>query len=75
MVELKIETLTPNQKDLLGVKLSEFPLVTLDHLGKRIKKIGTSYPWSISPNAVLADVVSYALVDCVTLVFSLWCIR
>ena len=37
--ELKLETLTPKQKDLLGVKLSEFPLMTFNHLGKRIKKL------------------------------------
>ena len=32
--ELKLETLTQEQKNLLGVKLSEFPLMTLNHLGK-----------------------------------------
>ena len=42
--ELKLETLTPDQKDHLRVKLLEFPPMTLDHLGKSIKKIGTSYP-------------------------------
>ena len=41
--ELKLETLTPDQKGDLDVKLSEFPPVTLDHLGKRIIKKGTSY--------------------------------
>ena len=30
--ELKLETLTPEQKDFLGVKLSEFPPMTLNHL-------------------------------------------
>ena len=47
--ELKLETLTPEQKYLLGIKLSEFPLMTLNYLGKRNKEIGTSYPWSIPP--------------------------
>ena len=42
--ELKLETSTQEQKDILGVKISEFPPMTLNHLGKRIKKIGTSYP-------------------------------
>ena len=51
--ELKLETYTPEWKDLLGVKLSELPLVTLDHLGKRIKKIGTSYPRSIPPKCYI----------------------
>ena len=60
--ELKLETLTPKQKDLLGVKLSEFLLMTINHLGKRIKKIGTSYLWSIPSSAILIDLVLYALV-------------
>ena len=55
--KLKLETLTPNQKDILGVKLSEFAKLTLDHLDKRIKKMGTSYPWSIPSNAILAGLV------------------
>ena len=46
--------LTPNQNDLVGVKLSEFPPITLYHLGKRIKKVGTSCLWSIPSNAALA---------------------
>ena len=46
--------------------------MTLDHLGKRIKKIGTCYPWSIPSKAILIGLVSYALVCSVALVFSLW---
>ena len=38
--ELELETLTPEKKYLLGVKLSEFPPITLNHLGKRIKRLG-----------------------------------
>ena len=63
--ELKLETLTPEQKDLLGLKLSEFPLMTLNHLGKRIQKIGTSYLWSIPPNVILIGLVSYVLGGCI----------
>ena len=63
--ELKLDTLTPDQKDLLGVKLLEFPSLTLDHFIKRIKNIRTSYPWNVLPSAVLAGLVSYALVCCV----------
>ena len=44
--------------------------MTLDHLGKRIKKIGTSYLWSIPSNAVLAGLVLYAIVGCVALLVS-----
>ena len=47
------------------------PPIILDHLSNRIKQIGTSYLWSIPSNAVLAGLVSYALVGCVALVFSL----
>ena len=70
-----METLTPEQKDLLGIRLSEFPLMTLNHLSKQIKKIGTSYLWSIPLNALLIGLESYTLVGCVALVFSLWYIR
>ena len=68
--ELQLET----QKDLLGVKLSELPPMTLGHLNKRIKKTRTRYPWFVSPNAILINLVSYAIM-CVPLVFSLWCIK
>ena len=60
--EMKLETLTPDPKDLLDVKLSECPLMTLDDLDKRMKKIGTSYSWNVPSNAVLVGLVSYALV-------------
>ena len=49
--------------------------MTSDHSSKRIKKTGASYPWSIFSNAVLAGLVSHALVGCVALEFSLWHIR
>ena len=62
-------------KDLLAVKLSEFPLMTLNDLGKRIKKIRTSYLWSIPLYVILTGLVSYAMVGCTALVFSLWYIR
>ena len=70
--KLKLETITPEQKAFLGVKLSEFPLMALNHL---IKKIGTSLSMEHTPNAILIGLVSYALVGCVALVFSLWHIR
>ena len=73
--ELKLELLTYDKKDLLGVKLSELFPMTLGHLSKRIKKIGTRYLWSPSPSAILAGLVSYALVGCMALVFSLWHIK
>ena len=68
--ELKLETLTPYHKPLLGAKLSEFPPMTLDHLGKRIKKNRGQLPMEYT-NAVFARLVSYALVGCMALVFSL----
>ena len=72
---MKLETLTPDWKPLFGVKHLEFPPMTLDHLGKGIEKIGTSYLWSVPPYAGLAGLVSYASMGCVALVFSLWHIR
>ena len=44
---IDIRNINPWPEQYLAIKLSEFPPMTLDHLGKRIKKIGTSYPWSI----------------------------
>ena len=38
--ELKLEMLTSAQKALLGVIHSEFPLMPLNHLGKRTKRSG-----------------------------------
>ena len=67
--------LSPEQKDLLGVQLSELPLMTLNYLGKTIKRIRTRYTQSLPPNAISVGLVLYALVGCVALVFSLWCIR
>ena len=73
--ELKLETLTQEQKGLLGVKLSEFSQMTLNHLDKRIKKNLDQLSMEHTPNAVLIGLVSYALVGCVALVFCLWHIR
>ena len=73
--ELQLETLTPEEKSLLGIKQSEFPPKALNHLSKQIWIIATDYPWSVPPNAVLAGLVIFSLLDCAAFIFSLWCIR
>ena len=46
--------------------------MTLNHLSKRIKEIGTDYLSSVLPNAVLTGFVPVALLGCVALKFPLW---
>ena len=36
---IKIGNINPRTESLLGVKLSEFPPVTLDHLAKELKRL------------------------------------
>ena len=73
--DLKLETLTPKQEYLLGIKLSEFPIMALYYLSKRRTKIGIDNPWSIPPIVVLPGLVAYALLGCVALMSSLCHIR
>ena len=47
------DQLTQEEIDEFGIKLSEFPPVTLNHLRYRIKHIDDKYPWSMSPNILL----------------------
>ena len=70
--ELKLETLANKQKDRLGIKLSEFPPVALNHLSERIHQIGMDLPWHMPSNAVLAGLVACASLGCAVLIFSLW---
>ena len=72
--KFKLETLTQEQKVLLGIKLFKFSPVALNHLNKLIRKIGTDYSWSLFPNGVLAGLVECPLLGCVALIFSLWLI-
>ena len=51
---IKHETLTHKEIDELGIKLSEFPPMTLNHLKHRIKHLDDKYPWSMHPNILLA---------------------
>ena len=44
------EKLTPEEIEELGIKLSEFPPMTLNHLKHRIKHLDDKYPWSMHPN-------------------------
>ena len=71
--ELKLETLTQDQKNLLGIKLSHIPTMTLYYLGKHIRKIETDYFWNLP--VVLANLVECALLGCKAFIFSLWDVR
>ena len=51
---IKHETLTQKEIDELGIKLSEFPPMTLNHLKHRIQHLDDTYPWSMHPNILLA---------------------
>ena len=51
---IKHETLTQKEIDELGIKLLEFPPMTLNHLKHRIKHLDDKYPWSMHPNILLA---------------------
>ena len=44
-------------------------------LSNWIRKIGRDYPWSVPPNAVLLGLVTFALLCCMALTFSMWYIR
>ena len=48
------DQLTKEEIDEFDIKLSEFPPMTLNHLRHRIKHIDDKYPWSMSPNILLA---------------------
>ena len=72
--ELKFETLSQEQKDLLGIKLSEFPHIVLKHLGK-FYDICTLYTQSVPLNAVLTGLVLCSFIASVPFIFPLWCIR
>ena len=41
------DQLTKEEIDKFGIKLSEFPPMTLNHLRHRIKHIDDTYPWTI----------------------------
>ena len=47
------DQLTQEEIDGLGIKLSEFPPMTLNHLRYKIKHVDDKYPWSMSPNILL----------------------
>ena len=48
------DQLIKEEIDKFGIKLSEFSPMTLNHLIHRIKHIDYKYPWSMSPNILLA---------------------
>ena len=73
--ELQSESLCYEERDLPGIKHSEFLHMTLDPLSKHIKKISTDYLQRNSQNAGMTGLVLCALMGSVALIFSLWHIR
>ena len=53
-VHITYDQLTKEEIDEFGIKLSEFPTMSLNHLRHRIKHIDDKYPWSMSPSILLA---------------------
>ena len=49
--------------------------MALNHLSKKVRKIGSDCPWGVPPDAILAGLVACALLCCMALLFSLWHIR
>ena len=63
---IKHETLTQEEIDELGIKLSEFPPMTLNHLKHRIQHLDDTYPWSMHPNILLAILLGSLVLGMVT---------
>ena len=58
------EKLTQEEIDEFGIKLSEFPPITVNH---RIKHTDDKYPWSMSPN-ILSVILLISLFMCLIMV-------
>ena len=66
------DQLTKEEIDEFGIKLSEFPPMTLNHLRHRIKHIDDKYPWSMSPNILLAILLIALLMGLVVVGYFLY---
>ena len=66
------EKLTPEEIDELGIKLSEFPSMTLNHLKHRIKHLDDKYPWSMHPNILLVMLLVSLVLGMVTVGYFLF---
>ena len=60
--KLKLETLTPEQKDLLGVKLSAFPPIYCRPFRQKNQNDWDQLSMEHIPSATLIGLASYALV-------------
>ena len=66
------EKLTPEEIEELGIKLSEFPPMTLNHLKHRIKHLDDKYPWSMHPNILLVMLLVSLVLGMVTVGYFLF---
>ena len=67
--ELNSITLTKEEKETLGIRLSKLPPFKLEHLAEKIKLIDEKYPWSIPPNYLLAILIVMFLIWIVAIVY------
>ena len=72
--KLQLATLTEKETQRLGIVLSEFPPVTLNHLEERIKKIDTKYPWIINHHTVLFIPIAFIVIWVIIIVLFMCCI-
>ena len=61
--ELQLEASSQKQKNLLGIKLSKFLPMALNHFSECIKIMGTDCPWNIPPNSVFVGLLLYTLLS------------
>ena len=54
---VKYDKMTKEEIEEFGIKLSEFPPMTLNHLQERIKHIDDKYPWSMHSNILLVMLI------------------
>ena len=66
------ERLTPEEIDELGIKLSEFTPMTLNHLKHRIEHLDDKYPWSMHPNILLVMLLVSLVLGMVTVGYFLF---
>ena len=66
------EKLTPEEIEELGIKLSEFPPMTLNHLKHRMKHLDDKYPWSMHPNILLGMLLVSLVLGMVTVGYFLF---
>ena len=64
---VQYDKLTKEAIEEFGIKLSEFPPMTLNHLKERIKHINDKYPWSMHPNILLVILLESLVLGLMTI--------